>query len=100
MPSHTPPRPPAPPRQPPLEQPPLAPGSEHQDVEASGTELPLPHERDESPHQTSDAPDPVIRQAQRDLQEGQVDTDLRGTPGLDAQRRERLLRPPRGGRSG
>ena len=40
-------------------------------------------------------PRPVIEQAKRDLDAGQVDTDLRGTPGLDAERRARLLSPRR-----
>ncbi len=54
--------------------------------------LELPHERDEGLKATASEPDPVIEQAGRDLDSGQVDTDLRGTPGLDVQRRERLLR--------
>lgn len=40
-------------------------------------------------------PRPVIEQAKRDLDAGQVDTDLRGMPGLDADRRARLLSPRR-----
>jgi hypothetical protein len=76
-----PPPPPQPPRQPAGEQPP----------DASGAELPLPHERDESPHASAPQPDPAIRQAGKDLAAGQVDTDMRATPGLDAQRRERLV---------
>ena len=52
----------------------------------------LPHERDEGGDQVSPAPDPVIEQAAQDLADGQVDTDLRATPGLDAPRRRRLLR--------
>ena len=43
----------------------------------------------------SATPDPAIEQARRDLAAGQVDTDLRATPGLDAQRRKDLLRPKR-----
>ena len=42
--------------------------------------------------------DPLIEQAHRDLQQGQVDTDLRNTPGLDAARREQLV-PGAGGRA-
>ncbi|GAP35250.1 hypothetical protein ISF6_0841 [Piscinibacter sakaiensis] len=38
------------------------------------------------------AVDPQTAQAGRDLAEGQVDTDLRATPGLDAPRRRELLR--------
>lgn len=65
--------------------------------DAPGQPLPLPHERDQAATGavTGDGGpgpvDPVIRQAHRDLQQGQVDTDLRGTPGLDADRREQLV---------
>lgn len=54
----------------------------------------LPHERDQAFGQTAAEPDPVIEQAAKDLADGQVDTDMRSTPGLDAQQRERLVRPP------
>jgi hypothetical protein len=53
--------------------------------------LRLPHERDASPDTTAPEPDPMIVQAKRDLDAGLVDTDLRTTPGLDAEQRERLL---------
>ncbi|HSX95179.1 MAG TPA: hypothetical protein VLG41_19805 [Hydrogenophaga sp.] len=69
--------------------PPHAPGA---NVKRRLGPLELPHERDESLHATASQPDPVIEQAARDLAKGQVDTDLRTTPGLDAQRREQLLR--------
>lgn len=58
--------------------------------------LELPHERDESAHSTASAPDPDMQQAHKDLQEGQVDTDMRATPGLDADRRTRYV-PGEGG---
>ncbi len=32
-----------------------------------------------------------MRQAHRDLEAGLVDTDMRATPGLDAQRRTKLV---------
>lgn len=70
-------------------QPPHAPG----DPLATHTGDPrpvMPHERDESAGATAAQPDPVIEQASRDLAQGQVDTDLRTTPGLDAQRRRKL----------
>lgn len=47
----------------------------------------LPHDRDQQAAATPAEPDPHIRCAARDLQQGQVDTDLRATPGLDAERR-------------
>jgi hypothetical protein len=80
----------------PPEKAPLAPGTPPSGGD-SGTALPMPHERDER-MDTASAPDPLIAQAGRDLAEGQVDTDLRATPGLDAERRERIVRPPRGRR--
>lgn len=70
---------------------PIAPG----DVEpGAGTDLALPHERDESVEGTAAPPNPVIEQAAHDLEAGLVDTDLRATAGLDAERRQALLRKP------
>lgn len=54
--------------------------------------LKLPHERDETLGAAGRSPRKVIEQARRDLEAGQVDTDMRATPGLDAQRRRRLLK--------
>ncbi|WP_286851397.1 hypothetical protein [Hydrogenophaga sp. 70-12] len=70
-------------------QPPLTPGA---GPRPRNEALELPHERDEGLRATRAEPDPVIEQAGRDLESGQVDTDLRATPGLDARRREALLR--------
>lgn len=47
----------------------------------------LPHDRDQQATATNPEPDPNIRRAAQDLAQGQVDTDLRSTPGLDAERR-------------
>jgi hypothetical protein len=58
--------------------------------------LELPHERDQASDSTADAPDPAMKQAHEDLERGLVDTDMRATPGLDAQRRERQV-PGAGG---
>ncbi len=58
--------------------------------------LRLPHEQDESADQTAAKPDAVIVQAHRDLAAGMVDTDMRATPGLDAQRRAGLVPGPGG----
>lgn len=69
-------------------RPPIAPGT--LDAEA-GRGLLLPHERDQHQDATADEPNPVIAQAQRDIENGLVDTDLRTTPGLDAPQRQRLL---------
>lgn len=68
---------------------PLAPGTAPPDEGSQG--LALPHERDESLGHTAQAPDPRIAQAKRDIDAGLVDTDLRGTPGMDAERRKALL---------
>ncbi len=54
--------------------------------------LKLPHERDESVGAAGQAPRKVMEQARRDLEAGQVDTDMRATPGLDAQRRRSLVK--------
>ncbi len=58
--------------------------------------LALPHERDESSSSTALKPDPVIVQAKRDIDAGLVDTDMRATPGLDAELRARLVPGPGG----
>jgi hypothetical protein len=43
----------------------------------------LPHERDESPQgETQQRTRSVIRQAAEDIEQGLVDTDLHGQPGL------------------
>jgi hypothetical protein len=41
-------------------------------------------------------PDPVIKQAKRDIDAGLVDTDMWATPGLDAERRRELVPGPAG----
>jgi hypothetical protein len=56
--------------------------------------LPLPHERDEAVGEVAQKVDPVMRQAKRDIDAGQVDTDMRATPGLDAAQRQRLVPTP------
>jgi len=70
-----------------------------------GAEPPLPHERDESaPDKGQQATGGLgtgaagqqqkahMEQAREDLESGQVDTDMRATPGLDAARREEITR--------
>lgn len=63
---------------------------------APGADLALPHERDESSTASAATPDPVMAQAKRDSDAGLVDTDMRATPGLDAERRARLIPGPGG----
>lgn len=58
--------------------------------------LALPHERDESPDVAAVEPDPVMVQAKHDIDAGMVDTDMRATPGLDAELRARLVPGPGG----
>lgn len=43
----------------------------------------LPHERDEGRDSADAAPRDVMRQAASDLEQGQVDTDLHGVPGVE-----------------
>lgn len=62
----------------------------------SNAGLKLPHERDQSFGTTADMPDPKIVQAKRDIDAGQVDTDMHATAGLDAELRERLVPGPGG----
>lgn len=64
--------------------------------------LPMPHERDETSGPGSTAsgePTEVMDQARKDIEAGQVDTDMRSTSGLDALERKRLVptptRPPK-----
>lgn len=64
---------------------------------SSATGLPMPHERDQSTGAVAAAPDGVIAQAKRDIDAGMVDTDMRATPGLDAELRARLV-PGAGGK--
>lgn len=51
--------------------------------EAERTTPRMPHERDESDDSQQSVVRDDIRQAFKDLQEGQVDTDLRNTGGVD-----------------
>ena len=60
--------------------------------------LALPHERDEDTDMTDGEVDPVIEQAAKDIARGLVDTDMRATPGLDAEKRLRDVPGP-GGRT-
>lgn len=86
-----------------LDHGPVAPGSP---LPPDDHDLALPHERDESSGRASTAPHgsgpagerqrEVMGQAAADLAQGQVDTDLHGTPGLDAQRRKELMDPAAG----
>lgn len=52
----------------------------------------LPHDRDQQAASTNPEPNPHIERAAKDLKQGQVDTDLRATPGLDAERRGDLVK--------
>ena len=61
-----------------------------------GSELRLPHERDQSAVDSAAAtPDPVMVQAAKDLAAGQVDTDLHNPGGLDDVQRRKLLKQQR-----
>jgi hypothetical protein len=52
----------------------------------------LPHERDQQNGAVDAQPNAHIDRAARDLSQGQVDTDLRATPGLDADRRGDMVK--------
>lgn len=43
----------------------------------------MPHERDQSSDSQQGAPDEIIEQAYRDIEEGQQDTDRRGIRGYE-----------------
>ncbi len=58
---------------------------------AQEPDLRTQYERDQSSDAAGNAPRPVIEQAKRDIDAGLVDTDLRGTPGMDAERQRELL---------
>jgi hypothetical protein len=47
--------------------------------EVSHRPAPMPHERDERAETPAGKPDPDIKQAYKDIEAGQKDTDLRGT---------------------
>jgi nitrogen fixation protein FixH len=76
---------------------PVQPAVSHQPVEPDTpfevppedgkTPLKLPHENDQDTDMTDDVPDPQILQAYKDLKRGLVDTDMRATPGQDADQR-------------
>ena len=54
----------------------------------------LPHDRDQQAASAGEGlgPNAHIERAAKDLKQGQVDTDLRATPGLDANRRGDLVK--------
>jgi hypothetical protein len=49
----------------------------------------LPHERDESHDDVGHEPREVMKQAQKDIESGQVDTDLHGMRGLEEAQRDK-----------
>ena len=61
-----------------------------------GEGLALTNEKDESTSNVAEAPDPKIVQAKRDIDAGLVDTDMRATPGLDAELRRKMVPGPGG----
>ncbi len=71
--------------------PPISPGAPGGSATQGDPSLALPHERDESIKEDGLPRRAVIEQAAKDLAAGQVDTDMRDTPGLDAERRDALV---------
>lgn len=57
-------------------------------------EMRMPHERDESEDSQASGTREVIKQALDDVNEGQVDTDLRATGGVDEVVNDRPGTPP------
>lgn len=53
------------------------------------TELKLAHETDESPDEHALKPRDVMHQAYKDIEQGQMDTDRRGMPGVEEVQRKR-----------
>lgn len=78
----------------PVDRSPRAPGSASPQPEDEHLEL--PHERDQSTQSTSPLPDAAMKQASKDLEAGQVDTDMRASAGLDSTQRKRYV-PGAGG---
>jgi hypothetical protein len=71
---------------------PVAPGAALPDADVPRQ----PHERDQSLDATANEPDPRMVQATKDLDAGQMDTDMRVQPGLDAERRRAAVGGPAG----
>ncbi|MCK7500847.1 MAG: hypothetical protein MZW92_69715 [Comamonadaceae bacterium] len=69
---------------------PIAPGQPVDGEHSQG--LATPHERDQSVGSPTEEPREVMEQARRDIESGQVDTDMRSTPGLDSDGRQEALR--------
>ncbi len=89
-----------------LDKAPVSPGQVEPDAAPThNDDTQLPHERDQSTGGDStggmgsgaagDNQRTVIGQAHDDLKQGQVDTDLRSTPGLDAERRDQMVNDAR-----
>lgn len=49
----------------------------------------LPHERDQSHDEVGNEPREVMKQAQKDIESGQVDTDLHGMRGVEEATRDK-----------
>ncbi len=68
-----------------------APAGEAGGDESEHEEMRMPFEQDQSSDSSADQPHEKMRQAKKDLDAGLVDTDLRNTPGQDAERQRELL---------
>lgn len=64
-------------------------GKPEQGKSESGSEERLPHERDQQLEEQRSAPRSDVEQAARDIESGQLDTDLHNTPGVERVVRER-----------
>lgn len=72
----------------------LATGDPEPIAEPSPYPMPQPIPRPIPEPITDPLPNPIVAQAKRDIDAGQVDTDMRATPGLDAPLRAKLVPGP------
>lgn len=64
-------------------------GKPEQGEPESGSQERLPHERDQNLEEQRSGPRSNVEQAARDIESGQLDTDLHNTPGVERVVRER-----------
>jgi len=64
-------------------------GKPEQGKPESGSQERLPHERDQNLEEQRSEPRSNVEQAARDIESGQLDTDLHNTPGVERVVRER-----------
>ncbi|QEI05324.1 hypothetical protein FXN63_05315 [Pigmentiphaga aceris] len=68
---------------------PTGPRVTHQQDNQGKPDPRLPHERDQSHDDVGHEPREVMKQAQKDIESGQVDTDLHGMRGVEEAHRDK-----------